>query len=66
MDPSALEGRVVELEQRYMRLEKTVDDLSGVVAAQQKHIDHLERELGSLLQRLGAFEPGPNEPPPHY
>ena len=61
-------ARLTELELKYMRLERTVEELSGVVAAHQKTIDALLAELHSTTARLRDLgEPAPPaEKPPHY
>ncbi len=58
--------RLVDLEHRYMRSEKMLDDLSDVIAAQQRTIDRLEAEIAATRERFAGTSPGPNEPPPHY
>jgi uncharacterized coiled-coil protein SlyX len=61
-------ARLTELELKYMRLERTVEELSGVVAEQQKTIDSLVKELSSATARLrdmGQDAPT-TEKPPHY
>lgn len=61
-------ARLTELELKYMRLERHVEELSGVVAEQQKTIDALVKELSSATARLrdlGQDAP-PAEKPPHY
>ena len=61
-------ARLTELELKYMRLERHVEELSGVVAEQQKTIDALVGELRSATARLrdlGDAAP-PVEKPPHY
>ncbi len=61
-------ARLTELELKYMRLERHVEELSGVVAEQQKTIDRLVGELRTTLSRLkdmGEAAP-PGEKPPHY
>ncbi|MFO0666137.1 MAG: SlyX family protein [Polyangiaceae bacterium] len=60
-----LTPRVVELELRYMLLERTVSDLNEVVIEQGKVIDRLKAELKALLERRPEAEPI-GEPPPHY
>jgi len=66
MDEKDVLRRLVDLEHRYMRNEKMLDDLSDVVAAQQKTIDRLDAELTTLRERFAGVANGPNEPPPHY
>lgn len=61
-------ARLTELELKYMRLERTVEELSGVIADQQKTIDALVKELGAATARLrdmGQEAPSADKPP-HY
>jgi uncharacterized coiled-coil protein SlyX len=60
--------RLTDLELKYMQLERTVEQLSGVVAAHQRVIDGLVGELRATTSRLrDAGEPAPPaEKPPHY
>lgn len=61
------EARLIDLETRYTHLDRQFEELSGVVARQQKVIDELVKSLGRALERLAALgTPSPNEPPPHY
>lgn len=61
------ERRLVALELKFMHQERLLEELSGVLAEQQKEIARLTAELGALRERLrAAEEPVPNEPPPHY
>jgi uncharacterized coiled-coil protein SlyX len=65
----AVSERLTELELKYMRLERTVEELSGVVAEQQKTIDALVRELqqtGSRLRALTQNDASGDAKPPHY
>lgn len=62
-------ARLTELELKYMRLERHVEELSGVVADQQKTIDALVAQLRTTTARLrdlGEPMPGNAEKPPHY
>jgi uncharacterized coiled-coil protein SlyX len=61
-------SRVVDLEERFMRLEKYAHELSGVVAAQQRTIDALADEARRLRERVldEGDAVGPQERPPHY
>lgn len=61
-------ARLTELELKYMRLERTVEELSGVIADQQKTIDALTKELVTMTSRLRDMgqEAPPTEKPPHY
>jgi SlyX protein len=62
-----LEGRLVDLELRFMKLERLANDLSDTVATQQRTIDALRTEMRRLRDRFAQQEPEPgNEPPPHY
>jgi uncharacterized coiled-coil protein SlyX len=65
-----LATRVQELETRYMLLERYLDELSDVVAAQQQTIDGLRVTMARLQPQI--MNPGeeqgaiPDERPPHY
>ena len=64
------EKRIAELEIRYMQQQELLQELSGVLYAQQKVIDQLRAEMDRLKQKLEA-EPGlvdaqHDERPPHY
>ncbi len=60
-------ARLTELELKYMRLERHVEELSGVVAEQQKTIDALVAELRTTVARLRDMgDAVPGEKPPHY
>ncbi len=60
-------GRIVDLELRFMKLERFVHELSDTVASHQRTIDALTLELRRLRQRTEDAEEGPgNEVPPHY
>jgi len=64
---ASVSARLTELELKYMRLERTVEELSGVVAEQQKTIDTLMKDLGAATARLRDMgETVPLEKPPHY
>lgn len=67
-DPSALEARLVDLELRYMKLERFAHELSGVVAEQQRVIDALTAETKRLRDRVidEGQAVAPAEKPPHY
>lgn len=61
-----------ELEEKIAHLIFTVEELSDVVATQQKEIDVLTRRVAMLMQREaereadGGFIYGGPEKPPHY
>jgi SlyX protein len=66
MNPTT-EARLVDLETRYTHVERLVDELSSVVAQQQRVIDGLVKSLGDAHARIAALGSGqPNERPPHY
>jgi uncharacterized coiled-coil protein SlyX len=62
-----IESRVVDLELRFMTLERFTHELSDVVAEQRRQIDALTLEAKRLRDRLEAQEgQTPGETPPHY
>jgi SlyX protein len=68
---ASLEDRVVELEHRLTFAERTVEELSAVVAEQARTIAALDTKVDQLTRRLqdaAAWEPSPqdDQPPPHY
>jgi uncharacterized coiled-coil protein SlyX len=65
MDP--LEPRLVDLELRFMKLERYAQELSDVVANQQRQLEALMFETKQLRERAAQGEPAvPNDRPPHY
>jgi uncharacterized coiled-coil protein SlyX len=68
MDPTDdLPARMVDLELRFMKLERFAEDLSGVVVEQQKAIDALVAQVRQLAARWADGEENPKaERPPHY
>jgi uncharacterized coiled-coil protein SlyX len=63
----ALEPRLVDLELRFMKLERYAQELSDVVAEQQRRIDALVTETKRLRERGAQEEPAAaNDRPPHY
>jgi len=64
--------RIVDLELRFIKLERFVHELSEVVAEQGKAIDALALEMRRMRERLGDTGGGPPgggdeaERPPHY
>ena len=63
----SVDKRLVDLELRFMKLERFADDLSGVVAEQQKTIDMLTAHVRRLTARsVGAEDDPKGDPPPHY
>ena len=62
-----LEPRLVDLELRFMKLERYAQELSDVVAEQQQRIDALTFETKRLRERAAQGEPAAgNDRPPHY
>lgn len=61
------EARLVDLELKYMEIQRTVEELSDVVAAQQRDLDRTVALLRRMQQRMiDLGQDVPNEPPPHY
>jgi len=62
-----LEKRLVDLELRFMKLERYAQELSDVVAEQQRRIEALTIEAKRLRERDAQEEPAAgNDRPPHY
>ncbi len=62
-----VDRRIVDLELRFMKVERFVHDLSDTVASHQRTIDALTLELRRLRERSADAEEGPgSEVPPHY
>jgi uncharacterized coiled-coil protein SlyX len=66
-----VEGRVVDLELRFMKLERFARELSDVVASQQRLIDGLTAEVRRLRERATAQDEATvarpqDDKPPHY
>ena len=69
MDPldHSMDRRLVDLELRFMKLERYAQELSDVVADQQRRIDALVAETQRLRERSAQGEPAAgNDRPPHY
>jgi uncharacterized coiled-coil protein SlyX len=68
MDPDPTESRIVELELRYMTLERELGELSRIVAEQQRTIDALMADARRRREREEAQREPPiaDERPPHY
>jgi uncharacterized coiled-coil protein SlyX len=62
------ESRIVDLELRFMKLERFTQELSEVVAEQRHLLDALTLETRRLRERLDADEGDgtSEEKPPHY
>lgn len=68
-----MEDRIIRLEETVALQDKTIEDLSDVLAAQQKQLDAMERMLQSMATKLHAmYDPSsgidapPDDAPPHY
>lgn len=62
-----MESRLVDLEIRYMHLERQVAELNQIVFEQQKAIGYLRKELTATRNKIDAIgDPIANDPPPHY
>ena len=70
MDAFEIEERFIALESLAAEYERTVKDLSQIVAEQARQFDVLKREVFYLAQNFdpsGAVRPLSEEvPPPHY
>jgi uncharacterized coiled-coil protein SlyX len=61
------DSRLVDLELRFMKLERFAQELSDVVAEQQRQIEALTLETRRLRERVLQEEPAAsNDRPPHY
>ncbi|HYO68497.1 MAG TPA: SlyX family protein [Archangium sp.] len=64
------ESRIVELELRYMQQQELLQELSGVLYAQQREVDLLRAEVDQLKKKLqgepGLVDARQHEKPPHY
>ncbi|MCL4069259.1 SlyX family protein [Pseudomonas sp. GX19020] len=64
--------RDAALEERIAHLIRTMDDLSDVVARQDREITQLNRRVHMLMEREAEREqmageaPAANQPPPHW
>lgn len=66
-----MEERITELELRFTEQERLLQELSGVLFAQQRELDALRAQVVQLEKKLqaepGLVDPsGDNDPPPHY
>lgn len=66
-------ARLTDLEHRYTLLQRTVEDLDGVILVQARQIESLERKIAVLTTQLGTLADRDAEPrtledekPPHY
>ena len=65
--------RIIALEELLAHLGKTVDELSDVVARQDREIEALSRRVGLLMEReaqreldIGGSVPLADQKPPHW
>jgi SlyX protein len=69
---NTLENRLIALETRLAHHERMTDEMSDVLATQQRTIDHLNAQLRRLGDRMQDVESGfdrspqDDKPPPHY
>lgn len=67
-----MQQRLIALETRLMHHERMAEELSDVIAEQQKTIDLLTAQLRRLTERMrdmaAGWSPSPqdDQPPPHY
>jgi SlyX protein len=67
VSPGETEQRIVDLELRFMRAEKMIEELNDVLVEQSREIDRLNLEVKSLREHAAANEESvKNERPPHY
>ena len=72
IDLSPMPDRLADIEEKLAFLERAVNELSDVVARQQKELDRATDRHQRLLDKLAALEAdwGPSataeEKPPHY
>lgn len=67
-----MEERINELELRFMRQERTIQELDEIVCRQELALEYLQREFAALKEQFMAMPPSGTgtsdleEPPPHY
>ena len=70
MLPDAAMGRMTEIEERLAHLARSVEDLSDVVARQEREIGRLTRRVALLLEREAERQAETQLPladkPPHW
>lgn len=66
MTSTDLEKRVVDLELRFMRLERDAQALSDIVTAQQRVIEALMLEVSRRRYASDDEADAADDPPPHY
>lgn len=60
------DSHVVDLQLRFMKLERELAELSAVVAEQQRTIDALKLEVKRRREHQPFDEDDKDERPPHY
>jgi SlyX protein len=71
-DPDDMQQRLIALETRLTHHERMAEELSDVIADQQKTIDLLTAQLRRLTERMRdmaagwSSSPQDDKPPPHY
>ncbi len=71
-DTDDMQQRLIALETRLTHHERMADELSDVIAEQQRTIDLLTAQLRRLTERMrdmaAGWSPSPQDekPPPHY
>lgn len=71
-DQSPLQDRLVALESRVAHYERMAEELSDVIARQDRAMDIMAAKLQRLIERLRSVEAGgerspqDDKPPPHY
>ncbi|MBT3360602.1 MAG: SlyX family protein [Rhodospirillales bacterium] len=69
----SLEPRLSDLETRLAYVDRMVEDLSSVIATQDREIDRLTQQVRRMAERMGDIDAqldraaAPDDkPPPHY
>ncbi|WP_330083833.1 SlyX family protein [Methylocystis iwaonis] len=68
-EPLDYAARLDALETLIAHQDRTIAELSDVIASQWRKIDILERQVAQLreeFQNIGASRDTPEPPPPHY
>jgi SlyX protein len=71
-DPNDMQERLIALETRLTHHERMAEELSEIIAEQQRTIDLLTAQLRRLTERMRdmaagwSSSPQDDRPPPHY